>query len=275
MILVSFFPLHSFATGQDGDIIYINGEKWELLGRPIFRSGLDKELLATLPEHRNWTTANWDGFIACWSIKNEMLVLDSVLTIDSNRAYSPSAVREVFQKFVNKKQIVATWYTDTVRVVRGKQLLYLHSGFMRHYETEMMVSIHQGRVTDTQTFNNRLMVKGFSPEHLERMSAEERDSLLNIDTSQYPELKDAGRALFQIRHPLFDTSGNFLNCQVKCQVSRAEGQGREEHPALADDFKRLLMNIKPWQIYLINGKYVNGMWDKGGYNIPVMLHKKK
>ena len=67
------------ATGQDGDIIYIDGTRWELLGRPIcVDSLLYHDLKAVLPSERSISTANWDGFTAYWSIKQNVLYLDSV-----------------------------------------------------------------------------------------------------------------------------------------------------------------------------------------------------
>jgi len=67
------------ATGQNGDIIYIDGIRWELLGRPIcVDSLLYHDLKAVLPSERSISTANWDGFTAYWSIKKNVLYLDSV-----------------------------------------------------------------------------------------------------------------------------------------------------------------------------------------------------
>ena len=67
------------ATGQEGDIIYIDGTRWELLGRPVSRdSVLYHHLKAVLPSNRSISTANWDGFTAYWSIVQDVLCLDSM-----------------------------------------------------------------------------------------------------------------------------------------------------------------------------------------------------
>lgn len=67
------------ATGQEGDIIYIDGTRWELLGRPVSRdSVLYHHLKAVLPSNRSISTANWDGFTAYWSIVQDVLCLDSI-----------------------------------------------------------------------------------------------------------------------------------------------------------------------------------------------------
>ena len=62
------------ATGQDGDIIYIDGTRWELLGRPIcVDSLLYHDLRAVLPSERSILTSNWDGFTGYWSITQNVL----------------------------------------------------------------------------------------------------------------------------------------------------------------------------------------------------------
>ena len=68
-----------YATGQDGDIIYIDGKQWILLGKPVYADSiLSNDLRAALPEERSITTANWDGYTAYWSISQEKLCLDSI-----------------------------------------------------------------------------------------------------------------------------------------------------------------------------------------------------
>ena len=71
--------LTAYATGQEGDVIYINGERLELLGKPIcLDSTLYHTLKDELPSNRPIVTSNWDGFTAYWSINNDRLYLDSV-----------------------------------------------------------------------------------------------------------------------------------------------------------------------------------------------------
>ena len=63
---------------------------------------------------------------------------------------------------------------------------------------------------------------------------------------------------------------HLLDCQVKATATIQDE--RKEFPRLADDVKRKLQEIKPWQVFRINGQLVNGDWDGGGYNIPIRLH---
>ena len=64
--------LTTFATSQEGDIIYIDGTKWILLGNPVFADSiLRRDLEDSLPENRGIRTSNWDGYTAYWSIQQE------------------------------------------------------------------------------------------------------------------------------------------------------------------------------------------------------------
>ena len=75
-----FVSLNIYATGQDGDLIYIDGKQWVLLGKPVYADSiLAKDLIAALPKERSYSTANWDGYTAYWSIQEDKLCLDSIL----------------------------------------------------------------------------------------------------------------------------------------------------------------------------------------------------
>ena len=65
LICIQFLLLTTvaYATGQESNVIYINGTRWALLGRPVCRDYLlYHHLMAVLPAERQISTANWDGF---------------------------------------------------------------------------------------------------------------------------------------------------------------------------------------------------------------------
>ena len=35
-IIMLFVSLSTYATGQEGDVIYIDGVQWKLLGKPVY-----------------------------------------------------------------------------------------------------------------------------------------------------------------------------------------------------------------------------------------------
>ena len=111
------FALCASATGQEGDVIMIDGERWNLLGKPIdYDSVLYHRLLEVLPKDRSISTANWDGYRGYWSIKNNRLCLDhiEIELYDKETKHShveniPEAdMRKVFGKYYQQKEIVAS-----------------------------------------------------------------------------------------------------------------------------------------------------------------------
>jgi hypothetical protein len=153
-IVLFFTSLAMYATGQDGDIIYIDGKQWGLLGKPIWADHvLAQDLKAALPKERSYTSANWDGYMAYWSIQNDTLCLDSIqymrVTADKKTQWEcipAETLQRVFKNYYNGKKIVAGWVNRDIRVAQGKMLYYEHMGYERNYEEEQIVSIDHGKV---------------------------------------------------------------------------------------------------------------------------------
>ena len=271
-ILVATAALSCWATGQEGDVIFINGEKWTLMGEPIQAdSALSRHLREVLPENRSLCSANWKGYTAYWSIRNEKLCLDSVLvmfynseTRKENYQSIPDAdIRNVFHDYYDDEDIVATWYTGRVRVGQGKHVRYEHIGFDRNVEHEQIFTVKEGKVTDCVSYHNRVTVDGFSLRDLdgptERKKFEEKMLLL---FENYPELDPDVVGSCQIRicssvsDIQVDTLGNLVECKVK--VHRIVGLDSDENlkERIAQDMKALLMSIHPWKLLQINGEYM-------------------
>ena len=61
-IIFLLIPWEGKATGLSGDFIYLQGEEWELLAKPINRdSVLFHRLMEFLPDNHCITTANWEA----------------------------------------------------------------------------------------------------------------------------------------------------------------------------------------------------------------------
>ena len=258
------------ATGQDGDIIYIDGTRWELLGRPIcVDSLLYHDLKAVLPSERSISTANWDGFTAYWSIKQDVLYLDSVRSehYDSDTkefmgSRIPSATLfRVFNKHVTGDCIVGSWLTRDIRVAKGKVIYYQHMGFERNYEDEQIISIDKGKVTGKKVYHN-YVIDGFSFDKV-KDNAELR-RLFPIHIEQYPELAKAKRIVFYIKKARVNSQGNLVECEVKV-LNPSDNQ------QLGTEMEGLLKAYHPWKVSFINGEFRAVGID--GWSFPYLLDK--
>jgi hypothetical protein len=270
-ITLTLMSLTLYATGQEGDIIYIDGEQWELLGKPIYAdSVLSRELKKALPKERGINTANWAGYTAYWSIQQEKLYLDSIRYViydsapKSRTECLPSkAMRRIFKKYASRKRIVATWFNNEIRVAKGKQLYYVHEGYTRNYEHERVISIEQGKVCGTKDYQN-YVVDGFSFDKYRPKNNAELREKFPLHIEQYPELADVKRIVFNIKRARVDEQGNLVECEVK--VLRPN-----DNPRLAAEMAEAMKAYRPWRVMFINGEY--RAYGIEGYTIPYNLNE--
>ena len=267
--------LTAYATGQDGDVIYINGERLELLGRPIcLDSTLYHTLKDELPSDQGTVTSNWDGFTAYWSINNDKLYLDSVRC----EAYDPKAkavtgesipsmtLYRIFNRYSAGNRIAASWVSGKIRVAKGKVIYYQHTGYERNYEEETILDIDQGKVIGKKEYHN-FVNDGFAFDKLEQYGAQEMlHKILPLHIERYPELAHVKRLIFRVKRACVDKKGNLVECDV--QVVKPDA-----NPQLATEIAEALMAYHPWKVYYINGEY--RALGVEGWTIPYILHDKK
>lgn len=275
-----------FATGQDGDVIMIDGEKWSLLAEPINHdSVLYRQLKAVLPQNNTFVTSNWDGYTAYWSIRNERLCLDSITVLlynEDTRQYREECLPEtdmqrVFANYRQGNDIVASWVNYDIRAAKGTKVYYVHSYFERNHEYEQILTVNEGKVTNRQAYHNRVVVDGFS---LKGMINDTRDrqgkmvqqivnEKLPMHTENYPELADEKVIFFSVKDIRLDSLGNLVDCQVKATIGR---RTRRDSETLAQEMKELLKNVRPWKTLFINGEYLPE--DRGGFTFPYHIVDK-
>ena len=266
-IIMLFISLSSYATGQDGDVICIDGVKWELLGKPVYAdSALNRKLKETLPKGRGWTTANWSGYTAYWSIWKDKLCLDSVQyqIYDGSNKYDgrteclpTNALHRLFKKYVEGKRIVATWLDDDIRVAKGKMIYYVHSGYQRNYENERIISIGHGKVRGVKDYQN-YVVEGFAfddyhpeanpPKQFLRTDKPNLREMFPLHIEQYPELAGEKRIIFYIRRAQVDATGHLVDCEVRVVKP-------SDNPKLAAEMAEAMKAYYPWRVFCINGEY--------------------
>ena len=279
-IIVLTASISSFATGQRSDFIYVDGERWELLGQPArANADLFNQLLTVLPKDRILTSADWNGYTAYWSITpDERLRLDSIQVQfgDKNNPLQYHCVSlpdedmlKVFQDYYHEvsageysyQGIIAAWYTGEIRIARGKCLRYEHMGYLRNYEQEQIFVLQQGKVISRKTFDNGVVVDGFSfDDNYHQNMIKEKIQFL---VENYPELvSDVAdgsqiRIIFNVSKIQVDSLGNLLDCKVEVPRIMGIEVDQDLKDRMAQDMKATLMNIRPWKILLINGEYVS------------------
>ena len=282
-IILLFATLSSYATGQEGDIVYIDGEQWELLGKPVYAdSVLSRELKEALPKGRGIVTSNWAGYTAYWSIRQEQLCLDSILyeiyntDIKKSRTVClPSdTLLRVFSKYVEGKRIVATWFDGDIRLAKGKMIYYVHSGFERNYENEKLVTLDHGKVCGMKDFQNYI-VEGFSfdrsslnrwpGKNMQPMTNEELREIFPLHIENYPELADVKQIVFSVKRARVDAQGHLVECEVRV----VRPKDADCNPRLAAEMAEAMKAYHPWRVSYINGEFRG--YGIQGYSFPYIL----
>ena len=284
-VTLTLMSLNIHATGQEGDIIYIDGEQWELLGKPVQAdSVLSRELKEALPKGRGFTTSNWAGYTAYWSIQQERLCLDSILyeiyDADPKKSRTECLHRDtllrVFRNYIDGKRIMATWLNGDIRVAKGKMIYYVHSYFERNYENERFVTLDHGKVCGMKDFQNYI-VEGFSfdrsssgrwPGHdMQPMTNAEIREKFPLHIENYPELADVKRIMFHIKRARVDAQGNLVECEVRV----LQPKDAECNPRLAAEMAEAMKAYHPWRVSYINGEFRS--YGIQGYTFPYVIDK--
>ena len=251
-----FLALFAHATGQSGDVIFIDGARWELLGKPIdLDTALYHDLKAVLPEDRPIVTSNWDGYTAYWSIQRDMLCLDSIrceyydakIRDMKGKSIPSKTLLGVFKNYVVGDRIVASWLTREIRVATGKVVYYWHDAFERNYEEEMMLSIDKGKLAGRKEYHN-FIAEGFSFDKFNPNSSDEMREMFPLHIERYPELTNEERIVFKIKQARVDSEGNLVECEVKVLKPN-------DNPLLAAEIAESLKAYHPWRVLFINGEY--------------------
>ncbi len=281
-IFVLSVAISSLASAYQGDVIYIDGERWTLMGQPIERdSALFHHLLDVLPKERRYSSGNWHGYTGYWSVRDGQLYLDSIrVGFDFDKSVMATTIFpannkdgkeippflpaddmiKVFHDYYVDGEIVASWITGKVRVARGHAVKYVHQGYMRSLEYEQYYTVDQGRVTDSVSYHNRIVVNGFSIEEFKskyRMndseSGEKIRQLIPIPVENYPDLAGVKGFVCNVSDIQVDSLGNLLACSVKIDF---KGGNDEVKSRLSQDAKTALMNIRPWKVLFIDNEFV-------------------
>ena len=265
-IVMLWMSLSAYATGQDGDVIYMDGIQWELLGKPVYAdSTLSRTLKEALSKDRGWTTANWSGYTAYWSIWKDQLCLDSVhyRIYDGSSQFGRTeclptkALRRLFKHYVKGKYIIATWFDADIRLAKGKMLYYEHSGFQRNYENERIINIQHGKVREVKDYQN-YVIEGFAfddyhpeatpPKQFPRKDNSDLRKRFPLHIEQYPELVGEKRIIFSVRRAQVDAMGHLVDCEVRVLKPG-------DNPRLAAEMAEAIKAYYPWRVFYINGEY--------------------
>ena len=285
-IFLLLFPLMARATGQAADRVVINGEEWRLLASPLdANDSIYNQIDKILPnaKDRSISTANWDGFVGYWEIVDSCLYLKKVVVDmwDEHEkesyelVFDADTLRTVLEEYYTEHGILAEWFNREKLIIgRGELVTYVHGGYLRNHEEELVVTIKDGRITHQEHWFNKKVMEGWGISENE-LPKTGREIIESFPYEQFPEL-DTVRVIVHVSNVSLTPDGHFEDCDVI--FTRGRGKQWEEDPnhPIIIALKETMRKMFPWEVVYLHGKYtVSSPTGGRGGQFTIPLGKKK
>lgn len=230
----------AFATGQITERIVDNGVN---KGMATCLLELDSvtfsELEGRIPKKLS-STALWRGYIGHWKIENDSLFLDSVMVgAQGGRRFVPAAIDDIYASRRTSSGYFADWVCDTLRVVSGDIMRYVHMGWKSDWENEEYLMVEGGLVKDRVVYHNRVA----NP-------VAEGDARKVIDSLALGFIPK--RMMLRIGYQCFDDVGNPAACIA--EIVRSSGDAAiDDRVVQAINDPAVMRRLVP--VYYIRGQY--------------------
>lgn len=255
-----------FATAQEGNVIFIDGEEWMLLGEPIMAdSVLFQRMKAVLPKDRSWTTANWDGYTSYWSLKQGHLYLDKITVKFFNNEtketlqeeISKKEMEELFKSYMKNGNIEGSMFSGKLRVAKGACISYVHMGFESRFEEETFFTMDKGKVTERKVYHNKVL--GGADFSNQNDLAQVKKLFLE-QVSGLPEFSEIKRLIFTVKNVKMDAQGHITDCDVIV---------KQAPEVFAQKMKDIIMSIRPWKRLYLYEEYVLPSYNSFSFSMIV------
>lgn len=290
-LLLVLSPLMARATGQTADRVVINGEEWCLLASPLYNDTLiSNRIDKILPnaKDRRCSTGNWDGFVGYWEIVDSCLYLKKVVVDMWNEhkresyelVYDADTLRTVLEEYYTEHGILAGWFSHEKLIIgRGELVTYIHGGYFRNHEEELVVTIKNGRITHQEHWHNKKVMEGWSLSEggLTKTGIQIRDS---FPYDQFPEL-DTRLVIVHVSNVSLTPDGHFEDCDASFLWKHDNGEKEwiedPNHPIIVA-LKETMRKMFPWEVLYLHGKYTicsptGGNWNQ--FTLPLVNRKQK
>ena len=169
LILVATF---SFATGQAGDILILDGKKYSIFTNPL-ESWVEKNP-NRVPRSNVTSTALWRGYIATFTVKEHGLYLTNIEILNDDPMKSMRDMRSVMATvFPHQTDVLADWFTGNIIIPEGKEVQYVHMGYASTYEKYIILRVERGVVQRQSNLDTREFVE-FREKQFERFKKTEQ-----------------------------------------------------------------------------------------------------
>ena len=277
LLLLLLLSLMARATGQIADKVVIDGEEWCLLGSPLSsrNDSIHKRVDAFLPKDRGGSTANWKGFIGCWEIVDSCLYLKRIVVDmwDEHKGesyelvFDTDTLRSVLGEYYTEHGFYAEWFSQKRLIIgRGELITYIHGGYLRNHEEELVVTIENGRITHQEHWYNKKVIEGWSCSE-SGFSETGKEIVKQFPLGQFPELESERIVVF-LKNISLTPDGHFEDCDATFMwLSSKQSEEDPQHPIIVA-LKETMRKMYPWEVIYLHGKHTVS-YPQGRFAIPL------
>lgn len=173
IILLLSFSQDVFATAQIPDQLIYKGTTYHLNNNPL--ETYFKEHPKKRPEGDITSSALWRGYIATFTIEDQMLILKDIQVQvyeheEGKEEWRPnvtlkSVLKEVFPE---EKKLIIDWCSEILILPSGEIEDYVHHGYASTFEQYLLLEIKEGVLQETKAFDTAISYLEFKKEQLNR-----------------------------------------------------------------------------------------------------------
>jgi hypothetical protein len=135
-------------TAQFSEILHYKGEKLSMRVTPLSDYFV---LMGISPDFQDTSTACWRNYVGEW-----VITLDRLYLIGIRADYKDGTEVTLGSLFPGyDSRVFAHWYSGVLSIPQGNLVKYVHMGYASVYERDLLISVEQGVIVDTQLRVNR------------------------------------------------------------------------------------------------------------------------
>lgn len=246
-LLLIFSCLKITATAQYGERLIWNGDTVLMYSTPLqLNSQLYEKIQLRLFECQS--TALRRGYIGEWAIENDTLFLIGINIVDCNDNFNISLKKVEISDLVKKYQdengnIVASWVSDTLRVVSGECLEYIHMGWEGKFEKEWEIVVENGVVKSMSFYENIMLTEHMSEEEILKI----------IDEFPFEKYPSAQNLVVCINGAVIDDISKEISYDIDILFPEGRGFTEEEQFELYNVVQSFFKEKKIIPVYIYKG----------------------
>jgi hypothetical protein len=235
-----------FSTAQHPDVLYYQGDTFSIFSNPLE----DYYTEETRPEHffpervACLSTGCWRGYIAHWTIENDILYLVRIETCCWDKKRARANLSHLFGDKCIYGRVKADWFTGGIMAPQGERIEYIHMGYESIYERELIFTFEKGHMVQDNVLDN---TKSKRSDY--ESDADKRNAFIfsHINWDQLPDSEEEVKLIAVL---WTDPSGKIEGIEIR----------KSTNDSYNDAVVHAIQQIPDWTVFYHHGEFVPNSW---------------